>query len=73
MCWFRKKIFNTWIKFGKKNKRIKIKILKFLILFKTKRISGTGKMETKFEKYQKTPFEKGEFNQDQASTSFWFQ
>jgi hypothetical protein len=44
--------------------------LKFLILFKTKRISGTGKMETKFEKYQKTPFEKGQFNQDQASTSF---
>ncbi|CAF3835771.1 unnamed protein product [Rotaria sp. Silwood1] len=33
----------------------------------TKRISGTGKMQAKFEKYQKNS-EKGQFNQDQAST-----
>ncbi|CAF3322704.1 unnamed protein product [Rotaria sp. Silwood2] len=42
---------------------------KFAILEQnaTKRISGTGKMQAKFEKYQKNS-EKGQFNQDQAST-----
>ncbi|CAF1638672.1 unnamed protein product, partial [Adineta ricciae] len=33
----------------------------------TKRVSGTGKMQAKFEKYQKNS-ERGQFDQDQAST-----